>query len=469
MPNMLLDNFSFQIAMLLIGLWFVIAIYLIVRGWINIDKVNYYILDSIPSVFTTLGVFGTFLGITIGLQDFDVDNIDASIPTLLGGMKTAFWTSIVGIGLSVISSYFLSAVKQKWDRVGNLSSEEVEKLSDLIAVVKESNEITRKSFEELRKAISSDQDDSLSTHLLKLRQQDRENYEIMIKTLGGQGETSLLTQIQKLREEQLTIGKETREAVVQINETVGSNAQLIERKFDEFTTLLEKGNTEALVKAIENVIGGFNDKLNELIERLVKENFEELNRSVQNLNQWQQENKVQVETLIAQFTAVSEQLTVSSTTLDSISKSTSQLVEDDSALAKLVTEMEQVLIKETNLRESVGSLVDSTTNLKESSDALFTWMERERNFADAVGDLIEKLKEIEELRNKASGFWTDLKKEMSEGVGIIKQGNVELMEDVNKLESSFNERMNQSFINLDKVLQSMVIEYRTRANELLNR
>ena len=36
-----------------------------------------------------------------------------------------------------------------------------------------------------------------------------------------------------------------------------------------------KSNTEALVKAIENVIGGFNERLNELLQRLVK-NFEEL-------------------------------------------------------------------------------------------------------------------------------------------------------------------------------------------------
>ncbi|MBK7113716.1 MAG: hypothetical protein IPH60_14880 [Flavobacteriales bacterium] len=94
-----------------------------------------------------------------------------------------------------------------------------------------------------------------------------------------------------MREEQRAIGTETGGRVDQIRETVMSSQELIARKFDEFTSLMEKSNTEALVKAIENVIGGFNDKLTELIDRLVRENFEELNRSVKSLNDWQRENR----------------------------------------------------------------------------------------------------------------------------------------------------------------------------------
>ncbi|EIM72586.1 hypothetical protein A3SI_19601 [Nitritalea halalkaliphila LW7] len=48
-------------------------------------SVNPYIYDAIPSVFTTLGVLGTFLGIYIGLRSFDVEDINTSIPILLDG------------------------------------------------------------------------------------------------------------------------------------------------------------------------------------------------------------------------------------------------------------------------------------------------------------------------------------------------------------------------------------------------
>ncbi|HRH71380.1 MAG TPA: MotA/TolQ/ExbB proton channel family protein [Flavobacteriales bacterium] len=458
---------AWWVAIGMISLWFIISLYVLIRGWININVVNIYIMESIPSVFSTLGVFGTFLGIAAGLEKFDVDDIEASIPSLLSGMKTAFWTSIIGIFLGVISAKFVATIKRKWDRAGVITSEEVQKLADLIQVIKESNDENKRQFAELRAAISSSNDDSLSTHFVKLRQQTRESGDAMLKALGGDGETSLLTQIQRMREEQLTIGKETGARVDMIKDTVLSSQELIARKFDEFTTLMEKSNTEALVKAIENVIGGFNDKLSELIDRLVKENFEELNRSVKSLNDWQRENKEQVATLIAQFKDVSERLQISAQSVSSIATSTDNLVNNDSILVQLVKELEDVLIKETNLRQSMELLNVSTKEMQQSSSTLSQWIEREKTFAESVGRLIQALKEIEELRNNASGFWADLKNRMNEGVGVLKEGNEEMKRQVGLLERSFQERMNQSFISLDKVLQAMVVAYQNRANDVL--
>ncbi len=47
-------------------------------------------IEQIPSFISTLGVLGTFLGITIGLWDFETSDLDHSIPLLLNGLKTAF-------------------------------------------------------------------------------------------------------------------------------------------------------------------------------------------------------------------------------------------------------------------------------------------------------------------------------------------------------------------------------------------
>ncbi len=50
-----------------------------------------------PSILTSLGIFGTFLGITIGLAGFDPDDVRNSISYLFSGIKLAFWTSVAGI------------------------------------------------------------------------------------------------------------------------------------------------------------------------------------------------------------------------------------------------------------------------------------------------------------------------------------------------------------------------------------
>ncbi len=58
---------------------------------------NEYIFETIPSVFPTLGIFCTALGITIGIWDFNTNDIQGSIPQLLGGLKLAFLATMAGI------------------------------------------------------------------------------------------------------------------------------------------------------------------------------------------------------------------------------------------------------------------------------------------------------------------------------------------------------------------------------------
>jgi len=50
-----------------------------------------------PTILTTLGIFFCFAGIAWGLLDFDPNNVRSSVPHLLGGIRTAFWSSVAGI------------------------------------------------------------------------------------------------------------------------------------------------------------------------------------------------------------------------------------------------------------------------------------------------------------------------------------------------------------------------------------
>nr|HPK45204.1 MotA/TolQ/ExbB proton channel family protein [Spirochaetota bacterium] len=85
--------------------------YYIWQAYNKPQTINDIFLDSIPGIFTTLGILGTFVGIFIALMNFDVNNITTSIPYLLGGLKTAFLTSILGIIFSLISSRFIENIQ----------------------------------------------------------------------------------------------------------------------------------------------------------------------------------------------------------------------------------------------------------------------------------------------------------------------------------------------------------------------
>ena len=61
-------------------------------------KFNQKAISNAPTILTTTGIFFTFLGIALGLAEFDSTNVEKSIPALLGGLKTAFWASVAGVG-----------------------------------------------------------------------------------------------------------------------------------------------------------------------------------------------------------------------------------------------------------------------------------------------------------------------------------------------------------------------------------
>lgn len=71
-------------------------------------KLNLRLLDTATGTLVGLGLLGTFLGLTLGIKDFDssdASKIQESIQVLLSGMATAFLTSLAGMTLSIIFTF----------------------------------------------------------------------------------------------------------------------------------------------------------------------------------------------------------------------------------------------------------------------------------------------------------------------------------------------------------------------------
>lgn len=68
---------------------------------------------NFKSEIISLGVFGTFIGILLGLYNFDTQHIERSLPLLLSGLKTAFITSGVGMFCSLVISLFKPSAMAK--------------------------------------------------------------------------------------------------------------------------------------------------------------------------------------------------------------------------------------------------------------------------------------------------------------------------------------------------------------------
>ena len=81
-----------------------------VEDYINDDTVthgpgNATLAELIPNLLTSLGILGTFMGLSRGLSSLnfgDAEKLVEGIPVLLEGMRFAFGTSVAGISCSIV-------------------------------------------------------------------------------------------------------------------------------------------------------------------------------------------------------------------------------------------------------------------------------------------------------------------------------------------------------------------------------
>ncbi len=86
-----------------------------------------------PNILTSIGIFGTFLGVALGLWHFDTADIQGSVPKLMDGLKTAFWSSIVGL-LGALTLKIRAALAQTGRR--EVKQSRVATIDDLDASLK---------------------------------------------------------------------------------------------------------------------------------------------------------------------------------------------------------------------------------------------------------------------------------------------------------------------------------------------
>ena len=269
-----------------------------------------------------------------------------------------------------------------------------------------------------------------------------------------------------MREEQNDHAKANRANFEFIVDAMKSNSELLTRKFDEFAELMAKNNTEALVEVMKAATEEFNAQMSAIIERLVQENFDELNRSVERMNTWQQENKTMITQLTDQFKDTVSQFRITSEELEKVEKNTSALIDDNGVFAQMIQELNEVLIEDKKLLESSKILSESSTSLQEASQAvkdssneLNNWVEKQNSFNESYTLLMNRLEEIDKIKDINEVFWNDTKKQLDEGVSIIGEGSKQLQNDLDDINNSFYERLNSTLQSLDDCVQRMVLNY----------
>lgn len=503
---------------------FIVCLILVLK-FKNSEKLeaNRRIIEYFPTLVSTLGVLGTFWGITKGLIAFDTSDLDQSIPGLLDGLKTAFFTSLTGMVGSMLLSVFIN--KKQDERDGGISdiNQAAGEITKSVKAMSDANtetirsiqqqlteqEADRKAFYRTVGEVMSKMSDTQKTitsaiDSLVVLQRSQENSLVDIKeanismlTSFGNLEDATAQQIssvnsvakysQEISEYTHHLGEildvisgmsgtedEINEKVgklkeiihgevIEIEDNMAKTNQLLESKFDEFTELLKKSNTEALVEVMKKVTEEFQKQMNSLINKLIQENFDQLNKSVEKLNQWQQENKEMIASLTRQYKEMSDNFEATSTSLTRVKDDTASLVSDGGKLRQLIDALNQVIIEDEHfievtkeLHETANLSKSNMESFNESTKTLNEWVRKQRNFVDGVQLLIAKLEELNKIRDYGEQFWKGTKDKMEEGVGIITRGSQTLNSQLTSLDRQFYGRLSATLSELDNCITKMV-------------
>ena len=438
-------------------------------------------IEQLPSMISTLGVLGTFAGITIGLLYFDTEDLDASIPILLSGLKTAFFTSLAGmIGSLFLSRQVNSALDEKDGGISDIDMA----AGQICKAVDAMNTTTKEAFEELRNQNKqqleaqlhfyrtiSETVSSLTTNIGELKGFSKkfDNVDAVTTSINSFiGEcleiTSGIAGAQnEISDEIKNFSMVLRSEVDEIEEKMKETNNLLVGKFDEFSELLKKSNTEALVDVMKSVTEEFQKQMNSLINKLIQENFDQLNKSVESLNVWQQENKEMISSLTKQYKEMTANFEQTSTTLTKVSGDTRLLVSDGGKLRQLIEALNQVIMEDQKFVKIVAQIEETATlskdnmlQFEESTKSLNEWVRKQRNFVDGVQILIQKLEELNKLRDYNEQFWQNTKRSLEEGVGFITQGSRTLNTQLTALDKQFYARLSTTLAELDACIQAMI-------------
>ncbi len=340
--------------------WFIIAIILTFQAKIlykGIREQSKKYSDNLNS----LGLFGTFLGICIGLWYLNPNDITSSIPGFIGSMKVAFMTSVSGLLSSLILNY----------KVKDESSENAE-LSDVVEAIKVGNMDLSSGIKGIKETVQN-----------------------LSKSISGTEEGSLLNQMVLMRSN--------------MNDKFDS----LNNEFRDFAKLQAENNTRALVDAIREVIGDFNTKLNEQFG----ENFKELNNAVGDLVTWQENYKEVVKSTYEKINMASDAIETSKKMLESVQKRFTE----NMTINKEVKDAIDVLTKE---NEKMIYKMEAFSQLSETAkDAFPTIKANIEGLTDGISKQVEGNLENIQLNMKAQHKNSvDLISNINQSINDLREG-----------------------------------------------
>ncbi len=404
----------------------------------------------IPNALTTIGVIGTFTGIYIGLVQFDVHNIDQSVPALLGGMKVAFSTSILGMVLAVFLKVIQTVEFRKTVAHDVTGATFVAALHELIHETKSGNIQISENITALRNAVVGDADSSLVTQIQKFRTSAHDASSDQLKATNSGFESMIA-------------------------------------EFKLFAEKVTEDGSEKLIDALNGVIRDFNEKITEQFG----ENFKHLNEAVGNLLEWQTNHKQQMSELISQINISQKAISQSESSLVSIQNSAKEIpvsMEKIQDIIKItehqIKNLDENLTSFSEIRDkAVAALPEISTTISKMTTEFSISVDKASQItvdtlsrqSDSLTNALDKSERVfQETVQQYNQSLENLQNEISDLPAALEQSAQSLHNTVEKIGNQLSDEMSQTLADqtgeMRKTitsLQESVVSNMTETNQVI--
>ena len=384
-------------------------------------------------VMVAVGIIGTFFGIFIGLIDFDTSDVQGSIPGLLEGLKTAFVTSIAGL----IGSTSLEGLRVIYP-IKFAKSDDPNHLA-LVRIEEGFNSFSEKSLEHQKSFFKEfvnykDNDLNRTNSLLDLNAR-----------LVDSVESGFSATMRSFEDGILSLRSTTQEgfdsAINASNDHADKIVGLLDESFTSLKTLLKEaldeissGASEEIIKALEDVIKDFNNKLTEQFG----ENFQALNEACLQLVNWQEEYRHSMIQNEKNIITAREALEKSNEAVENSDKVISQSAGHIEQINEMGKKWEVTLEQIQGTTESINNQLENEESLLGTIDQVLE--SAQENLSTVVTKLTDSQDQLDDLvKNTQNSFnaHADQIKDIAEESGKLATGTQQQLNDaLTNLENS---------------------------------
>ena len=414
------------------------------------------LLDNGGGIHVSLGVLGTFIGLAIGLSGLNMANPDLlreGVSGLISGMKTAFYTSVLGVVFSIVwilidsvisryrnekidwhinkLHYFLNADDEEifLNRLEKIQQQQTDQMKTLLTDALENAMVPfvqtiEKGNQEISRKLA-EQNETSAEHLSFMKTQTEDMTDRLLESVSSSMNETISEFSNVIRDSQ---------------ETQSTLANLLENTVQQFNHVAESNS--AMTLKTENMVTTFADLSEQLTA--TQKNYSATQENLNNtLNDIGLVQNMMIEHSETQQKMLSHQQSFMSKSDELVN----QFVAFGDRMAEVQNTMIETLVEKTDLvsqrfKALSNELVVASNNQKEASEDSAVFMEKAKVAIAELVPLSESLTTTINGLSELAGSIVEMKDLQEKMIPKLDSWNTALVEDMRIFMATTSEHLN---------------------------